>query len=228
MACHGVRREAWMMILIGVTVWFFGEGLKAAGAADKETRVFTIRIDDKPAGYNLMTISRPDEETFIVDSRADVSISYLIKTYKYQYLGTEVWKHGRLFQLESKTSDDGKQFQVLVKVDGDKLRVRVNGNEHLTRRDVWTTTYWRLPELQFQNQSVALLDCDTGKELHGTVRDLGMQQLTVRGQTQNCVHYQIRGEVIVDVWYDVQKRLVRQDALDDGHHVVLELTRVDR
>jgi hypothetical protein len=74
---------------------------------------------------------------------------------------------------------------------------------------------------------VALLDCDTGKDLRGNLRYVGMEPLLVGGQTQNCVHYQIR-EVHVDVWYDAQKRLVRQASLDDGHRVLLELTRIDR
>jgi hypothetical protein len=227
MACYGVRRKAWMIFRIGAALGLLGVGLGVGRAAEKETRVFNIKIDDKPAGYHQMTISRLDDHTTTVDSRADVSVSYLIKTFKYTYRGTERWVDGRLIQLMSETNDDGTQYQVLVQVDGDKLRVRVNGKESTTRQDVWTTTYWQLPPLQSPNQAVALLDCDTGKDLRGNLRYVGMEPLLVGGQTQNCAHYQIR-EVHVDVWYDAQKRLVRQASLDDGHRVLLELARIDR
>src|SRR5207245_8632937 len=126
-------------------------------------------------------------------------------------------------------NDDGKQYQVLAQADGDKLRVRVNGREHTTLQDVRTTTYWQSPDPQSPNSPLAILDCDTGKNFRGSLRFVGMEQLIVGGQTQNCAHYQIRGEdVHVDVWYDSQQRLVRQDSLDDGHRVLFELARIAR
>ena len=161
MACDGVRRKAWMILRIGAALWLLGGDLEVARAAEKETRVFSIKIDDKPAGYHQMTISHPDDHTTSVDSRADVSVSYLIKKYKYTYRGTERWLDGRLIHLTSETNDDGRRYQVLVQTNGDKLRVRVNGEEHTTPQDV-------------------------------------------------------------------QKRLVRQASLDDGHRVLLELARIDR
>ncbi len=227
MAPDGLRREAWMILLAGAGIWFAGEGLSMAGAAEKETRIFNVKIDGKPAGTYQMTISCPDERTF-VECRADVSTSYLFIKYKYTYQGTEEWKDGKLFRLKSNTNDDGKQFDVLAETDRDTLRVQVNGKVRTIRRDVWTTTYWRSPAPKHHNQAVVLLDCDTGKELPGTIRYVGTQQLTLAGQTQNCAHYCITGGVQVDVWYDAQQRLIRQDALDDGRRVVLELARIDR
>jgi hypothetical protein len=225
MACHEVRRKDRIMLWIGVAGSFLACGM--SGAAERETRTFNIKIDDKPAGYHQMTLSRPDEYTVVVDSRAEVSVSYLVKTYKYVYRGTEVWKDGRLVSLKSETNDDGTPHQVLVQPAQDRLRVWADGKEHYARQDIRTTTYWQAPEPQSLNQPVALLDCDTGKDLRGTVRYVGMEPVTVGGQTQSCAHYQI-SELHVDVWYDAQKRLVRQHALDEGHRVVLELARIDR
>jgi len=226
MARHGLWREAGTIVLIALGVCVLGESL--AAAADKETRIFSIKIDNKPAGTYQMSISRPDDRTFIVVGWADVSISKLFIKYKYTYQGTEVWKDGRLVRLTSKTNDDGKQFEVLAQADGDRLRVQVNGKEHTTRPDVWTTTYWSLPASMLRNQAAALLDCDTGKDLRGTIQYVGTEQLTTAGQTQNGAHYRITGDVQIDVWYDAQRRLVREDALEDGHRVVLELARIDR
>jgi len=226
MARHGLWRISWMTVLIGAGVCSLGESITQA--AEKETRTFSIRIDNRPAGMYQMTISRPDDRTFIVDSRADVSVSKLFIKYKYNYQGTELWKDGRLVRLNSKTNDDGKQFEVLAQAEGERLRVQVNGKEYTTPRpDVWTTTYWTLPDPKLRNQAVALLDCDTGKVLGGTMQPIGTQQLTLAGQTQNCPHYRITGDVQVDVWYDAQQRLVREVSLDDGHRIVLELARID-
>jgi len=230
MACQGLGCRVCMGLVIGTAVWCMVGSQEAVGAAQQETRVFSVKIDGKKAGLLRMTIRQPDAHTFTVESSADVAVSFFLKKYQYMYRGTEVWKDGRLVRLESQTNDDGNQFQVLVQPDGDKLRVRVNGSEHMTRPDVWTTTYWYLQERQSPDSSVVLIDCDTGKDLFGTMRLVSTQQLTVAGQTQNCAHYQIRGGggLQVDLWYDAQKRLVRQKSLDDGHDVVLELMRLDR
>src|SRR5262249_20978755 len=104
------------------------------------------------------------------------------------------------------------------------LRVKVNGQERAIRPDVWTTTYWRLPDARWRNAAVPLLDCDTGKEINATLKYVGTSQINVAGQAQNCVHYQLTGGVQVDVWYDQNERPVRQESIEDGHKTVLEIT----
>jgi hypothetical protein len=227
MARDGLRRVTWMMVWLGAGGFLAGGGFSRADAVEKEKRIFTVKIDGKQSGTYEMAIRCVDDRTF-VDCRANVSTSYLFIRYKYTYQGTEVWKNGRLVYLKSRTNDDGTQYDVQAEADQDTLRVQVNGKVCSLRGDVWTTSYWRAPEPKQQNQAVALLDCDTGKELPGTLQYLGKEQLTLAGQTQNCAHYRLTGGVQVNVWYDAQQRLIRQDALDDGHRVVLELARIER
>lgn len=220
------RQRLAMALLIGMEIGLLGNS--TARATENETRTFAITIDNRPAGTYSLTVRRPDERTFLVDSRADVAISRFFIKYRYTFQGTEVWRDNRLVRLTSKTNDDGKQFDVLAQADGETLRVEVNGQVRTsTRPDVWTTTYWNAPDPKFCHPGAALLDCDTGKDLHGTVQYIGTQQLTVAGQTQNCPHYRVTGDVQVDVWYDAQQRLVREVSLDDGHRIVLELIRID-
>jgi hypothetical protein len=216
------------MVVIGAGVCLLGSGLSLASAAETETRLFTVRIDGKPAGSYQMAIRHPDEHTFTVAGQANVFASYFLVKYRYTYQGTEVWTDGRLTRLESKTHDDGKQFEVLAQAEGGALRVRVNGNEYTTKAAVWTTTYWHAPDPKSVNQPVELLDCDTGKTLRGTLQYLGTQQLTLAGEAQNCAYYRARGDVHVDVWYDGQQRLVREISVEDGHRIVIELARIDR
>ena len=197
----------------------------AAAAAEVETRTFHVKIDGKPAGNYQMTI-RHDNGTYTVTGEANVRLSYLIYRYTYTYAGTEVWKDGRLQRLDSNTNDDGKRFAVTAVADGDLVRVHANGTEHRSRPDVWTTTYWRLADAKLRNQAVTLLDADTGRDIRATLRYVGTQALTVAGQVQNCVHYSLAGGVKVELWYDDQERLVRQDSIEDGHRTMLELVRI--
>src|SRR5262249_13496352 len=130
------RQRLPMALLIGTGICVMGDSM--ARAAEKETRTFVITIDNKPAGTYSLTIRRPDERTFIVESRAEVSVSKFFIKYKYTYQGTEWWRDNRLVRLNSKTNDDGKQFDVLAQAEGEMLRVEVNGRQHtISQPDVW-------------------------------------------------------------------------------------------
>src|SRR5262245_7829488 len=110
----------------------------AARAADTEVRDFVVQIDGKRSGEAHMSIQRQDNGTTVVNCDTDVKFKVLlgIKTYTYTYNGREVWKDGRLQRLDSTCNDDGKTFAVSAEVDGGKIRVRVNNEEHTTSPDV--------------------------------------------------------------------------------------------
>jgi hypothetical protein len=191
-----------------------------------ETRVFRVSVDDKAAGEYRMTI-RQDGERASMTAQAEVRVRYLIITYVYTYRGSEVWNGDRLTRLESNTVDDKKRFNVTAWVENDKMRVRSNGQEHATRVDVWPTTYWRLPDPKLRNQAVALIDADTGKDLNGTLRFVGMENVPVAGQSVQCAHWRVTGGVQADLWYDGLDRLVREEAVEDGHKTLLDLIQVN-
>jgi hypothetical protein len=228
MGWRGERREAWKMVIIGAGACLLAGKLTMAAAAETETRLFSVRIDGRPAGSYQMEISHPNEHTSTVTGRANVFASYFFIKYRYTYQGTEVWTDGQLARLESKTNDDGKRFEVLAKADGGSLRVRVNGKEYTAKPSVWTTTYWHAPDPKSVNRPVDLLDSDTGKSLQGTLQFVGTQQLTLAGETQNCAYFRVRGDLQVDLWYDGQHRLVKEISVEDGHRIVIELVRVSR
>jgi hypothetical protein len=215
------RYGGWLALVLAV-------GGPAARAADVETREFSVRVDKKQAGSYVMTFTRQDDGSVTLAAQANVRVSYLIYKYTYTYQGTETWKDGQLLKLESAANDDGKQFTVSAWPEGDSLKVRTNGQQRQTRRDVWTTTYWHTPDARFHNQAVPLLDADTGKDINAHCQYVGTQQLTAAGQVLNCKHFRLTGGVTVDVWYDDQDRLVRQEALEDGHRTILELARIRR
>jgi hypothetical protein len=205
--------------------------LLAAGPAraeDTEERLFTIAVDGKQAGDCHMTMARKDDGTEVVTTRASVRIKFLF-AYTYTYLGTEVWKDGRLLRLQSSCNDNGKRFEVSATAEEAGLRVRVNGKERLGRADVWTTSYWKLADARFHNQPVTLLDADRGEEQARRLTYLGPDELVVAGQTQKCYHFRVTGGPSpADLWFDLQQRLVRQDFVEMGHRTVVQLGSVRR
>ena len=152
-----------------------------------------------------------------------------ITVYHYSYSGTEWWQDGKLVGLRSTSDDDGSKFDVQAATGPDGLRVVVNGQQRVVPADAWTTTYWRLAHGRFHNKNVPLLDADTGRDYRGHLVSLGNEQLNVAGQNRVCRHYRVTGGPNpVDLWYDGQDRLVRQEFTEKGYHTVLRLVRVSR
>ncbi len=216
---------AWLALTVG--------GVTAvenrATAADTEVRDFTVLVDGKRAGEYHMTITHQDDGSDVMTGQANVHVSYLVVSYKYNYNGTEVWMNGRLQRLDSNTNDDGKRYTVNAVYADNVLRVKVNGQMRTVRPDVWVTSYWRLPDAKFRNQAVPLLDADTGRDLSGNLQQVGTNSVNVNGQMQNCVHYKVTGSGIqADLWFDAKERLVRQESIEDGHRTVLDLARIRR
>jgi hypothetical protein len=201
-----------------------------------ETRDFAVLVDGKHAGDAHMTITKSDDGTVTMQCDTDVKVSVLLATVKYSYRGYEVWKDGKLARFNSTCDDNGKGYSVKAVPDGDKLKVTVekqergarNREERAVRGDVWLTSYWAQPDNKWINRVIPLLDSDTGKNLEGKFQYVATESRGVAGQTVNVNHFRLTGKVNVDLWYDGSGRLVRQEWLEEGHRMVVELTRLRR
>jgi hypothetical protein len=204
-----------------------------AAPLDTEVREFTIEIEGKASGKYTMTLTTQNDGVESVKTEANLSFKHFWGTYTYAFGAVEHWKNGRLLQLTSTCNDDGKKYEVSVTQQNDALMVKVNG--HPPRKcpgDAWTTTYWTLADpRRSPNNPVPLLDADTGKEYpvgHRTY--VGKEQLLIGGKDQTCYHFRVTGGPTTpcDLWFDGQYRLVRQELVDQGRHVVFVLTALKR
>lgn len=212
------------LLCAGVTLLLAGSA--GVRAADRETREFAVLVDGKQAGNAAMTIQKQDDSTTVVSSETNVMVKVFIKKYVYTCQAREVWKEGRLREASSRCNDDGKAFQVSAVAQADGVRVRVNGRERTAKPEVWLSSYWTLPDPKLRNGVIPVLDIDNGRDMQVRLQYVGEQQLTVAGQVQNVRHYRLTGTVRVDLYYDANERLVRQEWVEDGHPTLLELRNV--
>ncbi len=202
--------------------------LARAGAAEVETRDFTIYVDARKSGELHMTINRQADGATSVSCDTDVRVGSIITLYKYSYRGRELWKDGRLQHFESKANDDGKEFSVAATASADGLHVRANGVEHTAAADALLTSYYAQPDARLANQTSPLLDADTGRDLEAKVQFLGAEKYGPN-QDQTVQHVRLTGKgVAMDLWYDDAKRLVREEWVEQGHRTVVDLNRVRR
>jgi hypothetical protein len=215
---------------------------------ERETREFKVSVDGKGRGKCTIEISRREDGSDRMQIAAALSFNYVVYEYRYSSAGSEVWKDGRLVRLENTADFNGTKYVVKAKADQKEVRVTVNGQSSQVEADVWVTSYWRLPDRLAQIEPaggsgivpagggrrarqggavpVALLDSDKGQRLKGEIRRIGDETITVAGQKLTCTHFKIGGDVKVDVWYDGDLRLVRQETVESGHRTLMELTRL--
>jgi hypothetical protein len=200
-----------------------------ATAAETEIRDFQVTVDGKKAGDYRMTIERLPDGSLSMAGQATVNVKYLVYRYQYSYQGKEIWRAGRLLQLNSRAFDDGKNYALEAVAQGDGLLIEANGHRFIERSPVWTTTYWQLPDPRYREPSLTLLDADTGRILHGRWQAVGQESVRVAGHVQICSHFALSTDRSkADLWYDGEDRLVRQDSVEDGHRTVLSLVRLQR
>jgi hypothetical protein len=197
-------------------------------AADRETREYLVRVDGKPCGNAAFTIERKDDGTTVVSCATDVVVKVFIKKYVYTLRTQETWKDGRLQQLSSQCNDDGKEYQVSATAQKDGVHVRVNGRERIAKPDVWVSSYWTLPDAKLRDGVIAVIDADNGRDMQGRLQNLGAAQIAVAGQVQNVQHYRFNGPNRIELYYDANERLVREEWVEDGHPTILELSGVRR
>ena len=176
-----------------------------------------------------MTIARADDGTTTVAADTEVKVKVLgLNAYSYIYRGRETWKGGRLQKFESTCNDDGKRFVVSAVAESEGIRIRVNNQERMVRSDIWLTSYWSRPHKKMLDQTIPIVDADTGRDLEAKVTFIGQEQVNLAGQVQNVLHYKLVGKMNVDLWYDGADRLVRQEWVEEGHKTLLELARLRR
>src|SRR5262245_61027785 len=215
---------------------------------EREMREFKVSVDGKGRGKCTIEIARRDDGTDRMHIDASLNFNYVVYEYRYSSVGTEIWKNGRLLRLENSANYNGTKYVVKASSRSDNLLVTVGDKTSNFEPDVWVTSYWQLPDLLVQpgaaagkgvvpaggrraarkedTTTVVLLDSDKGQKLKGDVKRVGEETMTVAGKKTPCTHFRISGDVQVNLWYDGQQRLVRQETVESGHKTVMELTRL--
>lgn len=195
-----------------------------------ETRDFAVQVDGKLVGQTQLTITDRNDGTTVVQNVASVKVKIFI-TYTYTYQGVEVWKGYTLQQLQGQCEDNLKKFGVQAFLDPmlRGYRIRSGQDEQVVQSEVWTTSYWKLPDPKHFNQPLTLIDADRGKLINGQLQYVGTEQRAIAGRQLQCYHFRVTGgKSPVDLWFDVHHRLVRQEFEEMRHQTVIELTNIRR
>ena len=187
-----------------------------------EVREFDVLVDDKPVGRLTMAVDCRDSRTQIV-TKADVTVSFLVLSYRYRFSGKEVWEGDQLHRVVSQTDDDGKALSLSADFSGAQPRLVVNRQDRPAQTCHWTTTFTRLPAAEHRDRELRVLVADTGESKKIRLQRVGKEEWKTARERLNCTRYRVDGELQADLWFDASERLVRQKSIESGHVTELRL-----
>ena len=195
-----------------------------AEAQHKETRVFHIQVNGKDAGSSTIEIREENGKTYM-KGNVEVHIKpILAPAYNFRMDTEEWWREGRLANMKTITTENGKRVEVVADAKADHILVHVNGQVRSVSWECWSNSFWKLADRRFHNQKVPMLEADTGKEVMGKLGYIGVANIVVAGTPEKCFHFRVTDIAVpTDLWYDQHHRLVRQEFTESGQKTIVQL-----
>lgn len=170
----------------------------AAPPSQRGSWHFTVLLDGKRIGEHDFAVIRQADEVE-VDSEAHFKVKVaFIPVYEYDHQDREVWRHGCLAQINSRTHDDGKTFAVHGILKGDRFEVQGAHGALMLPACIQTFAYWNQRFLTGQR----LLNSQTGEYQPVTLAREGIESLKVAGATIAAQRYSLRAPKLdIALWY---------------------------
>lgn len=215
--------------LILISMFFFVATPFAQGQGT-EIRDFHVHVDDKLVGANQLIITERKNGTTMVSNKATVRVQ-LFLTFTFSYQGSEIWKDYQLVRLDGQCDNNGQKCIIQAILDNMAKSVKVvkDKKEKYIAPEVWTSSFWKLPDPKFFNERVTILDADKGTVNIRNLKYVATERKSLLGKEQTCYHFRVDDVANpIDLWFDIHHRLVRQEFVRLRHKTVIELVGLKR
>jgi hypothetical protein len=214
---------AWTACVLSLCPAGYGQTPKAHS---EEVREFEILVSGKLVGTSTTRITEAENGMTTACTDAFVKLNYIVYSYQYEFRGQEVWEENRLISVENHAVDDGVQLATHARSDLRGSVIEAQGKKSIAGPVLsMTTSYWRVPVGQ-KGCMLKLLDADQGIVHTVRIDDITVERLAIGGKQADCTHYHLSGDLVANLWFDAQQRLVQQKTIEDGRPVELRLTRI--
>ncbi len=158
---------------------------------------------------------------FIVRTHVEITVTFLSMTiYRFKHDAVETWSGGRLTNFVSHSDDDGKDRDVEMAAEGDRLVGIYNGKSANVPGDIIPASLWHPGTVS----ASVLLDPIKGREKQVQVADRGAEEISLGDKTVTTQRYSMTGDIERELWYDGEGKLVQVSFEGgDGSDILLKL-----
>lgn len=166
---------------------------------------FTVLRNGNPIGYHRVTLN-PEGDRLEVEAKTELTLKWgPITIFRFDHERREVWEGTQLLDLASKTNDNGKNYEIAIKPDGEGYIRTVNG---------------RIDKFDDSTKVLSLRDKSTLKNGNfiSPVEDkifsidfeyVGKDNLWIGDEEADVEYYKITGEIERQLWYDALGHVVK-------------------
>lgn len=192
----------------------------AAGVPNNGVFDFVILRNGSEIGSHVIRFEKPADPIVVqIEAKVDYRIAF-IPFYTFRHVSREVWRGGQLVDMTAETSDNGDDFSINVKTEGDVLRLSVNGVETPIEDGVIPASLWNIALIDRGR----IIDPADGDLMQVAVSSSGEEVITVRGRDVRARHFVMTGDFQRDLWYDSRGVLVHVRFMGrDGSEIRYEL-----
>ena len=183
---------------------------------------FRVLLDGNDIGYHNFSLFEEDGSQRLT-TEADFRVKFLfITAFRYEHVNHETWRNNCVQEIESRTDENGRQFEVKGSRADNGLAVQANDARIEVPGCVKTFAYWN-PDILSEPQ---LLNSQTGEVLSVDIEKTARETLNVRGEEIPAQRYRLEARNMkLDLWYsDDQQWLALESTVKGGRKLRYELT----
>jgi hypothetical protein len=200
-----------LTILLAESVPGFAIGFPEDGVLD-----FAILRNGSEIGRHVYRFEGTGKSLVV---RIEATIDYrfgIIPLYRFDHHATEVWRNGQLESMSATTRDNGDNYRIEVRPNGESLSLDVNGSEIAVEPDMMPASLWNIAIVKRGR----ILDPADGELMKVSIADAGDDTVSVRGRDIPARRYVMTGEFERDLWYDANGVLLQvRFRGDDGSEI---------
>ena len=181
---------------------------------------FSVWRKGSQIGEHRLTF-REDGDQLIVDVDINLEVSFgFVTLFRYTHHNTEVWQGDRLLSLDSETHDDGDDYKLSVRQNGDVLDVDGFSGRFQVPADTLSSSYWN-PETIYRSN---ILDTQRGFLMDLDTEWLGEETVESGTGPVAANRYRVTGDLTMDIWYSDAGQWVKLDFDTRGTTISYRLT----
>lgn len=191
----------------------------AANKADgvsQQTWTFTVFRDGEEIGQESFDFQLQNDKKLKVSVKTRTMVTRLaIPFYRYEHDREEIWDSNQLVSLTSKTHDNGPEYTLIAKKEGEGYKIQSNDTERQSDAAELPVTFWNEDILRTSKLFSAL----HGKPMNVQIVKKEPTTLQIANATIPATHYVMKGDLERELWYNEQGKLLKVSFMKDGSHI---------
>ncbi len=185
--------------LFKIILFFLFLSVESNSAELSKNIDFLVTRNGKEFGYHKILYKNQENGDLHVkiDIQLEVKLGF-VKLFSYKHENKEVWRKGKLFQINTITNDNGKNFFINGKSTNEGFIINTQEGTKLLPLNIVPTSYWNFKVINNKNwldtQRGILLDLDISFSGSENIEDFyGNKILAER--------YDISNDLNLSLWY---------------------------